>query len=94
MVRNIEKAIAVDSDDFAHLMSLALRSAMMDSPNAMQIIKRVVIDNVEMVNDKALHLLIEEVDNAPFKKENGELLVDICHQLVYERNRRFNNRMV
>ncbi|MBQ5325833.1 MAG: hypothetical protein J6K80_01405 [Oscillospiraceae bacterium] len=49
MVRNIEKMIAVDSDDFAEVMALALRSAMMDSQSKLRIIKRVIIDNVEKV---------------------------------------------
>lgn len=94
MVRNIEKMIAVDSDDFAEVMALALRSAMMDSQSKLRIIKRVIIDNVEMVNDKALHLLIDEVDNSPFKEENSDLFTDIIYHLICERNRRINNRTV
>ena len=89
-IKDIEKVpvIFTAKGDCDRFVALALRSAMKEGQDSMQLMQRVISDNIEHLSDKALEKIIREIDNSPFKESSGDTMTTICVRVLREQQRR------
>lgn len=89
-IRNIDKVpvIFTRQGDCEKLIALALRSAMAEGAEQMQLILRTIESNMDQLSDRALTEIIREIDESEYKAKNGQIMLTICSYVLREQQRR------